>query len=56
MVMKPTGGKETISPPSKPDLTAASKELKKGGKPAGRTLADASVAKREGVKRPPNKK
>jgi len=56
MVKKPTGGKETIVPPSKADLKAAGKGLQKGDKPSGRTLADASVAKREGVKRPPGKK
>jgi hypothetical protein len=45
--------KETIVPPSKKALKDASKELRKGHSSGGRTLADASVAKREGVKRKP---
>jgi len=47
--------KETIIPPSKKDLKDASKELKRGHPAGGRTLADQSVAKREGAKRPPGK-
>jgi hypothetical protein len=43
--------KETITPPSKQALRDASKELKKGHSSGGRTLADQSVAKREGAKR-----
>ena len=43
--------KETITPPSKAALRDASKELKKGHSSGGRTLADQSVAKREGAKR-----
>jgi hypothetical protein len=43
--------KETIIPPAKKALKDASKELKKGHPSGGRTLADQSVAKREGVAR-----
>ena len=43
--------KETITPPSKRDLRDASKELRKGHPSGGRTMADQSVAKREGAKR-----
>jgi hypothetical protein len=43
--------KETIVPPSKKALKDASKELKKGHPSGGRTMADKSVAKREGAKR-----
>jgi hypothetical protein len=42
--------KETIKPPSKKELADASKQLMKGHSSAGRTMADASVAKRQGVK------
>jgi hypothetical protein len=41
--------RETIIPPSKKALKDAAKELRKGHSSGGRTLADASVAKREGV-------
>jgi hypothetical protein len=41
--------KETIVPPAKKALRDASKQLKKGHSSGGRTLADQSVAKREGV-------
>jgi hypothetical protein len=41
--------KETIKPPTKKELSDASKELKKGHPSGGRTMADASVAKRQGV-------
>lgn len=41
--------KETIVPPTARELKDASKELRKGHSSAGRTMADASVAKREGV-------
>jgi hypothetical protein len=43
--------KERITPPSKKDLRAASKELRRGSGPGGRVMADQSVAKRQGVKR-----
>jgi len=43
--------KETITPPSKKALKDAAKELRKGHSSGGRTLADASVAKREGATR-----
>ena len=56
MVKKPTGGKETIIPPATKNLKEASKGLKKGDGPSGRTMSDASVAKKEGVKRPSGKK
>lgn len=39
--------KETIKPPSKKELTDASKQLSKGHSSGGRTMADASVAKRQ---------
>jgi hypothetical protein len=41
--------KETIKPPTKKELTDASKQLKKGHSSAGRTMADKSVAVRQGV-------
>jgi hypothetical protein len=43
--------KETIIPPSKKDLRDASSQLRKGHSSGGRTMADQSVAKREGAKR-----
>jgi hypothetical protein len=43
--------KETITPPAKKALKDASKELRKGHPSGGRTMADESVAKREGAKR-----
>jgi len=43
--------KETIKPPTARELKDASKELRKGHSSGGRTMADASVAKREGVRR-----
>lgn len=46
------GGKERIIPPSKKDLSAASKELRRGSGPGGRVMSDQSVAKKQGVKRP----
>jgi len=42
--------KETIKPPTKRELTDAAKELRKGHSSGGRTMADAAVAKRQGVK------
>jgi hypothetical protein len=44
-----SGRKETIKPPTKRELTDASKELRKGHPSGGRTLADKSVAVRQGV-------
>ena len=41
--------KEKIAPPTKRELSDGSKELKKGHSSGGRTLADASVARRQGV-------
>lgn len=43
--------KEKIIPPSKKDIRAASKELRRGSGPGGRVMADQSVAKRQHVKR-----
>lgn len=43
--------KETIIPPAKRALKDGSKELRKGHSSGGRTLADQSVAKREGATR-----
>jgi len=48
--------KETITPPTARELTDASQELRKGHSSAGRTMADASVAKREGATRPTARK
>jgi hypothetical protein len=42
-------GKETIKPPSKKETSDASKEMRKGHSSGGRTIADASIAKRQGV-------
>jgi hypothetical protein len=50
------GKKETIKPPTRKDLTDASKQLRKGHGSGGRTMADASVAKRQGVKRSTKKR
>jgi hypothetical protein len=41
--------KEIIKPPTRRELEDASRELRKGHPSGGRTMADASVAKREGV-------
>jgi hypothetical protein len=43
--------KERITPPSKKDVKAASKELRGRSGPGGRVMADQSVAKRQGAKR-----
>ena len=43
--------KEMIVPPAKNALRDAGKQLKKGHPSGGRTLADESVANREGAKR-----
>jgi hypothetical protein len=45
-------GKERIIPPSKKTDIQASKELRRGSGPGGRVMSDASVAKKQGVKRP----
>jgi len=42
-------GKETIKPPTKAELRDASAELRKGHPSGGRTMADKSVAVRQGV-------
>ena len=47
--------KETIKPPSKNAVKDASKELKKGHPSGGRTMADQSVAKKQGVTSPKKK-
>lgn len=44
-------GKERITPPSKKDANAASKEMRRGSGPGGRVMADLSVAKKQGIKR-----
>ncbi|WP_155467998.1 MULTISPECIES: hypothetical protein [Acetobacter] len=41
--------KETIKPPTKKDLSAASKDLRNGDPAGGRVLSDKSVAVRQGV-------
>jgi len=42
-------GKEIIKPPTKKELKDASEQLRKGHSSGGRTLADESVAVREGI-------
>jgi hypothetical protein len=49
-------GKEVIKPPTRKELTDASKELRKGHPAGGRVMADQSVAKRQGVARKPKSK
>jgi hypothetical protein len=48
------GGKETIKPPSKRELRDASSQLRAGHSSGARTMADKSVAVRQGVS-PPKK-
>lgn len=48
--------KETIIPPSRKDLSDASKQLKARHPSGGRVMADKSVAVRQGASRPPKKK
>ncbi|WP_316196274.1 MULTISPECIES: hypothetical protein [unclassified Bradyrhizobium] len=48
--------KERIVPPKKSTGTQASGGLKKGNPVAARVMADLSVAKRQGAKRPPGRK
>jgi hypothetical protein len=43
--------KELIRPPTKKELKDGSKQLRKGHSSGARTMADASVAKRQGAKR-----
>ena len=43
--------KERVIPPSKRELKDASRQLKKRHPSGGRTMADESVAKRQGVRR-----
>lgn len=45
------GGRETIKPPTKRELSDASKELRRGHPSGGRVMADKSVAVREGASR-----
>jgi hypothetical protein len=42
--------KETIRPPTKRELSDASPQMRKGHPSGGRTMADASVAKKQRVK------
>jgi hypothetical protein len=49
-------GKETIKPPTRRELSDASKELRGGHPSGGRTMADASVARRQDVSKNPPKK
>ena len=44
--------KETIRPPNKKELADASAELRKGHSSGARTMADKSVAVRQGVSKP----
>ncbi len=44
--------KETIKPPNAKELKDASAQMKKGHSSGGRTMADASVAKRQNAKGP----
>jgi hypothetical protein len=48
-------GKERIIPPSAKDTLAGSELLRAGNPAGGRVMADKSVAKRQGVKRPPGR-
>lgn len=48
-------GTERIVPPSTKELRDASPQMKKGHSSSARTMADASVAKRQGAKRPKGK-
>ncbi|MBS0362982.1 MAG: hypothetical protein JSR98_16515 [Proteobacteria bacterium] len=48
--------KETIKPPTKRELTDASKELRKGHPSGGRVMADKSVAVRQGAAKPSGRK
>jgi hypothetical protein len=45
-------GKETIKPPTNKEVRDASKELRQGHSSGGRTMADRSVAVRQGVSKP----
>lgn len=54
IILAHTGGtkmakKETIKPPTKRELTSASKDLKRGDPSGARTMADKSVAVRQGA-------
>ncbi|MBV9508753.1 MAG: hypothetical protein JO303_00550 [Caulobacteraceae bacterium] len=51
-----SGRKETIKPPTKRELTDASKQLRKGHPSAGRTMADKAVAVRQAVAKPSKRK
>ena len=48
--------KETITPPTKRELSDASKQLKSGHSSGGRVMADKSVAVRQGATKSPPKK
>jgi hypothetical protein len=48
--------KETIAPPTKPELKNASALLRSGSSAGGRVMADKSVAVREGVTKGSGKK
>jgi hypothetical protein len=52
----PMAKKETITPPNKRELSAASADLRKGDPSGARTMADKSVAVREGVSKMKEKK
>ena len=45
------GTRERIGAPTKRELTQAAKDLRNGDPAGARAMADASVAKRQGVKR-----
>lgn len=47
-----TKGKETIKPPTQREVRDASRELRAGHSSGGRTMADRSVAVRQGVSKP----
>lgn len=47
--------KETIKPPTKKETSDAARELRKGHPSGGRTMADRSVAVRQGVVKPRGK-
>ena len=53
---KPMAGKETIKPPSRKELHDASAQLRAGHSSGARTMADKSVAVRQGVSKPSGRK
>jgi hypothetical protein len=48
--------KETITPPTKKEVTQGSNLLRKGSSAGGRVMADKSVAVRQGASKPSGKR